>query len=319
MIDPTIWADDGLGQLGLIERLMFIGLLTLADDEGVAKAEPIYLKANIFPYDTFSVEELETARDRLVDTLNSLQLFTSDDDKEYIQFLKWTTYQKLSKPQPTDNPKPKFKKMAIPQSVRRDIAIRHGLKQQGDKQEVLCHWCKTNKGEICWITPSWVHFKNLEMDHVIPESQGGTNISKNIVLSCRSCNRIRSNQVRVKSESSNPPNRIEENRKEKKGIEENGFVVSYIEKFNELFHTKYTVTDGRTQKLKARLEKYPIEKVLEALSNLSKSDFHRGKNDRGWAADPDFLIRNDESVDKWLNHPVKDQPKIIRSKIIDQL
>lgn len=84
----------------------------------------------------------------------------------------------------------------------------------------------------------------------------------------------------------------------------------YINTFNKLFNTKYTITNGRKEKLKTRLKTFPLKKILSALDNLSKSKFHRGDNDRGWVADPDFLIRSDEQVDKWLNKEGKsDGPK----------
>lgn len=224
MIDPSIWTDDNLGQLGLIDRLMFIGLLTMADDSGIAKADPIYIKVNIFPYDKFDVGKIEESRDRLVDTLSSLQLYQDENGKDFIKFTKWNTYQKLSKPQPSDRPQPLFKKKAIPLAARREIAIRHGLEKKGDHKEVTCYWCKNNTGTICWMNASWVHFKDLELDHIIPESKGGTNTADNLVLACRSCNRIRGSsgqsQVVVMSESSNPTNRIEENRTEEKRKEE---------------------------------------------------------------------------------------------------
>lgn len=37
MIDPGIWTDDDLGRLGFAERLLFIGLFSLADDEGLIR------------------------------------------------------------------------------------------------------------------------------------------------------------------------------------------------------------------------------------------------------------------------------------------
>jgi hypothetical protein len=77
--------------------------------------------------------------------------------------------------------------------------------------------------------------------------------------------------------------------------------VCLIEKFNELFHKNYEVTKDRTNKLNKRLERFPLEKILTSLDNLASSEFHRGKNDRNWVADPDFLIRSDEQIDKFLN------------------
>lgn len=75
----------------------------------------------------------------------------------------------------------------------------------------------------------------------------------------------------------------------------------YINGFNKLFGGSYRVTPARTNKLKARFKSYTSEEITKALYNLSKSKFHRGDNDTGWKATPDFLIRNDETVDKWLN------------------
>ena len=310
MIDPSIWTDDGLGQLGLLERLMFIGLLTLADDDGVTKAESIYLKANLFPYDSFTVDEVETARNKLVDSLSNLQFFTDEDDKEYISFTKWSVYQKIIKPQPTTNPKPTFKKKAIPQAVRRELAIRYGLSGQGEKKIVACHWCKGKEGTISWITPSWVHFQDLEMDHIIPESQGGSCESKNITLSCRSCNRMRSNQVSVKSASSNPLNRIEENRKEEKGIEKKKIlkekVTQFLDTWNESYKTKYSNVEAIQANYEYWLTHYEQSQILKAVQKSRFDQYWRDK------LRPDMFLRKmspqREAVDRiadFLNIRVK--------------
>lgn len=75
----------------------------------------------------------------------------------------------------------------------------------------------------------------------------------------------------------------------------------YIRKFNELFDTKYQPTKGREEKLKLRLKSFSIEEIFTAVEKLAASKFHRGTNDRGWVATPDFLLRSDEKVDEWLN------------------
>lgn len=202
MIDPSIWTDEGLGQLSLGERLLFIGIISFCDDDGVCKASPKYLKATIFPYDDLTIDQIVKYRDRLADTIKSVYLYTDENEVEYIQLTNWTKYQKITKPLPTGNPKPTFKKKAIPLSVRREIAVRHGLKGPGENKQISCHYCGKNTGEINWMNPSWVHFSGLEMDHVVPESMGGANNSENIVLACKSCNRMRNNSVVDKSESS---------------------------------------------------------------------------------------------------------------------
>lgn len=90
-----------------------------------------------------------------------------------------------------------------------------------------------------------------------------------------------------------------------------GKLTLYIDEFNRIFATKYKPTPGREKKLRERLKLYTIDQLIEAIRNLGKSKFHRGENDRGWIADPDFLIRSDEQIDKWLNQtgtPPKKSP-----------
>lgn len=90
----------------------------------------------------------------------------------------------------------------------------------------------------------------------------------------------------------------------------------YTEKFNELFKRKYKIVEGRGNKLKTRLKTFTLDEILQALTNLSRSSFHRGENDRGWFADPDFLIRSDEEVDKWL---AKSKPLQVTKKGLSDL
>lgn len=82
---------------------------------------------------------------------------------------------------------------------------------------------------------------------------------------------------------------------------------SFLEEFNTLFSTAYRFTNGRLEKFRVRLKTYTSEQIMIALHNLTQSDWHKGKNDRGWVANPDFLLRNDEQIDTWLNY--KPKPK----------
>ena len=88
----------------------------------------------------------------------------------------------------------------------------------------------------------------------------------------------------------------------------------YIDKFNLLFKKNFRITSARKKKLKIRLKEFSFEEVLKALEILHANPFYRGKNDRGWVADPDFLIRSDEQLDKFLNKSVAEKkPKNIRT------
>jgi len=44
------------------------------------------------------------------------------------------------------------------------------------------------------------------------------------------------------------------------------------------------------------LKKYSLEDIMTVFNNLELSDFCKGKNDRGWRADIDFILREDKFV-----------------------
>lgn len=92
-------------------------------------------------------------------------------------------------------------------------------------------------------------------------------------------------------------------------IQEQPGTTGSLQKVRELFDlyvgefgaTKTILTIGRTNKLKARLKTYGFDMVAQAIRNTAKSSFHRGDNDRNWKADLDFIIRNDEQVERMAN------------------
>lgn len=55
-IKPDFWTDEKIGKMKRDERLLFIGLWNLADDQGVLKSNAAYIKGQLFSYD----EELRT-------------------------------------------------------------------------------------------------------------------------------------------------------------------------------------------------------------------------------------------------------------------
>ncbi|MDP3062724.1 MAG: hypothetical protein Q8O40_05885 [Chloroflexota bacterium] len=58
-IKPEFWTDEKVGQLSLLGRLLFIGLWNLADDAGILEDSALQLKAQLFPYDSISPEDIE--------------------------------------------------------------------------------------------------------------------------------------------------------------------------------------------------------------------------------------------------------------------
>ena len=108
MIDPNFWRDEKIGELEPIARLIFIGLWNFADDNGVGRANPKLLKADILPYDdTFPVSDFQKSLDKL-STQKLITLYEIEEQKYYYinNFLK---YQSINRPTPSNLPLPSEK------------------------------------------------------------------------------------------------------------------------------------------------------------------------------------------------------------------
>lgn len=210
-LKPEMWADEKVAALSRDARLLLVGMITLADDEGRFRARRSQLVGALFPEDEDAWELLdewiaEIKRSKLV-------LFYVVNKTPYGAFRHWKRHQKINRPTASELPPPpdpevveenrvkvydksgNFKKTAIPERVRRAVAKAAGA-IPGETTSAYCHWCSA-EGTIHWHAledgrpGSWVTFKNLELDHLVPEYDGGATDETNIVLACESCNRRR--------------------------------------------------------------------------------------------------------------------------------
>lgn len=51
MIHTSLWASEQVAKLSVGARLLYIGLITLGDDDGRLKGSPALLRSQLFPYD----------------------------------------------------------------------------------------------------------------------------------------------------------------------------------------------------------------------------------------------------------------------------
>ena len=95
MIDPSIWDDEELAQLTRDERLLFIGLVSTADDYGHNTGNPATLRKRIFGFDEdLTMEDVRIMRDRIIQECRNVKLYQLDG-REYIWLEKWERHQDL--------------------------------------------------------------------------------------------------------------------------------------------------------------------------------------------------------------------------------
>lgn len=103
-IKPEIWADERVGDLSHGARLLFIGLITMADDEGRLRELPAAILGHVFPYDDISTAKLSKWLTEIAAT--GMIVRYTVDGRRYVAFPRWTTHQKVDKGNESSLPVP---------------------------------------------------------------------------------------------------------------------------------------------------------------------------------------------------------------------
>jgi DnaD/phage-associated family protein len=95
-LDPGIWTSEQFMRLKSPNaRLLFIGMITQADDEGRLRGGPLYLKSTIFPSDHVSLTMVKEWRDKIVG-LGLCCLYTVEGN-EYLWLPQFQKHQYMTK------------------------------------------------------------------------------------------------------------------------------------------------------------------------------------------------------------------------------
>ena len=95
-IKPSFWTSEQIMLLPVMARLLFIGMWNFCDDNGVHHASPLQLKAQIFPSDMFSLEDIKSWCMELINN-KLIQEYEAGNSKYYL-VTGWVKHQKIDKP-----------------------------------------------------------------------------------------------------------------------------------------------------------------------------------------------------------------------------
>ena len=219
MIDPNIWQSEDFSKLTTLAKLVFIGLFSLADDEGRGRANPTYIKSTLFPYEE-GVRSADIDKTLSEISSNMSVIFYSCDGNSYYSLYNWNKWQKIDKPR--DSELPAF--------------------EEDDEQ--------------------------IQRLFVEGSSNDSRRVSHN-----KNKNRIR----------------IEKEDKREKVKETYCSICLRLPQVQKL-------TDKRNKAVDNFLKEFTLEQFAEICTKANESDFLAGKNDRGWKADFDFLVRIDKAT-----------------------
>ncbi len=112
-IKPDFFESESLAQCSMEARLVFIGLFTIADDEGRLKDLPRKLAGEVFPHDDISPEQMSVWLDEL-ENAHCIARYTHEN-AHFLHIPHWNAHQKIAHPTPSRLPAPPDECEPIPE------------------------------------------------------------------------------------------------------------------------------------------------------------------------------------------------------------
>jgi hypothetical protein len=103
-IKPEIWEDELFGTLSRDAQLVFIGLISQADDDGRQRGAAALLRSALWPYNPPEISEVESWLAELIDSGMVIQYEV--DRQTYLQINNWKKHQRVQKHTPSKLPPP---------------------------------------------------------------------------------------------------------------------------------------------------------------------------------------------------------------------
>ena len=135
MIDPNFWGSEDVSRLSIGARMLLVGMISHADDEGRGRGNPAYLRSMVFPYDDIPTADI---RDMLVQIGKwiSVRLYTVND-QQYYEFANWTKWQRVDKPQQSIIPPPHIKEETHSRNDSKNDSEIHSKNDSGPKEDKI--------------------------------------------------------------------------------------------------------------------------------------------------------------------------------------
>jgi 5-methylcytosine-specific restriction endonuclease McrA len=174
-VKPEFWEDELLGVMPRDARLLFIATFNMADDEGLLRWTPAYIKAQAFMYDDdLSIGDVGKLMQCLTDTGLVFPYVGGVARQQMAVVVNFRKHQRINRPQ---------KSKLVPPSlgnykVREMYARRDGW---------TCQLCGGGIPQLPVSNDS----HNLSIDHVRPVAAGGTDHPSNVRAAHQACNKSR--------------------------------------------------------------------------------------------------------------------------------
>lgn len=103
-IKPSFWGDEAVAELSRDARLLLVGLISAADDDGRFLASSSAIRGYVFPHDSIAEKSLQKWLAEIAET--EIVGFYLVGKRMYGHFPNYRKHQKISHPQPSPLPAP---------------------------------------------------------------------------------------------------------------------------------------------------------------------------------------------------------------------
>lgn len=174
-VKPELWEDEVVGLLPRDARLLFISTFNMADDEGLLRWTPAYIKAQTFMYDDdLTLKDVEVLMGMLTDAGLVFPYIGGVARQQMAVVVNFRKHQRINRPQKSKLPPPSLQNYR----VREMYARRDGW---------ICQLCGCDIPRLPVVNDC----HNLSIDHIKPQVAGGSDHPSNLRAAHQACNKSR--------------------------------------------------------------------------------------------------------------------------------
>lgn len=105
-LKPTIWTDSGFINLSRDARLLLIGMISHADDDGRLVGSASALIGSVFPHDDVTPKQVEKWRDEIA--ASGIAVVYTSGRGTYVALPNWRKHQRIQKSMQSTLPEPPY-------------------------------------------------------------------------------------------------------------------------------------------------------------------------------------------------------------------
>lgn len=174
-VKPEFWEDELLGVMPRDARLLFIATFNMADDDGILRWTPSYIKAQAFMYDDdLTIKDVDQLMRCLTDTGVIFPFIGGAARQQMAVVVNFRRHQRINRPQKSKLPTP-----SLGSWQTREMYAR--------RDSWACQLCGFDIPQRIVVNDD----HNLAIDHIRPVSAGGTDHPSNVRAVHQVCGRSR--------------------------------------------------------------------------------------------------------------------------------